>query len=137
MQWWVTQVSASSAKVTVTTDGNNPLNVAGPYDSEGAAEKAAAEINAGGGAGTSGAGEAKAIAGLGTGPLNDSLPNPLSGIDRIGAVLEAAYKRVVDGAMWRSLGWILLGLVLIVAGIRMWAGKSPLPAPPAVVPLPV
>jgi hypothetical protein len=65
------------------------------------------------------------------------LPNPLSGIDRVGAVLEAGYKRITDAAMWRSIGWLLLGLALIVIGIRLWLGKTAVPAAPPVVPIPV
>jgi hypothetical protein len=65
------------------------------------------------------------------------LPNPLSGIDRAGAVAEAFFKRLTDAAMWRSLGWIVLGLTLMIMGLRLWAGRTALPAPPSVVPVPV
>ena len=66
-----------------------------------------------------------------------AVPNPLSGIDEIGAVLEAFFDTISDGKMWRSVGWLLLGLVLTVFGIRLWLGKSALPKPPSVVPVPV
>lgn len=71
-----------------------------------------------------------------TGP-NLSLPNPLAGIDEIGAVLKAFFTTVTDWHFWASLGWILLGLVLMAAGIRLWLGKPLLPKMPAAVPVPV
>lgn len=63
------------------------------------------------------------------------IPNPLSGIDQIGADLEAFYKVLTDGKMWRSLGWILLGLMLLIGGIVLWMKKGNLL--PDVVPIPV
>ena len=42
---------------------------------------------------------------------------------------------LTDWHLWASLGWLLLGLVLIVMGARLWLGKSALPAPPAVIPV--
>jgi hypothetical protein len=52
------------------------------------------------------------------------LPDPLSGIERVGAVIEGVSKALLDGSMWRSAGWLLLGLVLIVAGLALWLKKS-------------
>lgn len=49
--------------------------------------------------------------------LNGSLPNPLSGV---AGALEAFYHAITDGAMWRSLGWLLLGMVLFLAGTALW-----------------
>lgn len=63
------------------------------------------------------------------------LPNPLSGIERAGKVLESAYKMITDAAMWRSLGWIILGVILIIAGIYLFLKKQDLI--PDVVPIPV
>ena len=66
-----------------------------------------------------------------------SIPNPLSGVDEIGAVLKATFTTLADWHMWASLGWIVVGLVLLVAGIRLWLGKPVLPSMPSVVPVPV
>lgn len=63
------------------------------------------------------------------------LSNPLSGIDQIGADLEAFYKDITDGKMWRSLGWLVLGLTLVIAGIFLWLKGSNLI--PDVMPIPV
>lgn len=53
-----------------------------------------------------------------------SLPNPLHGIDNIGATLEAFYDDITDGKLWRSLGWIVLGILLIIAGLYLWVRTS-------------
>lgn len=60
-----------------------------------------------------------------------SLPNPLAGI---AGSMEAFFAAVTDGKLWRSLGWILLGIVLIMAGIYLWiapaAGRAAAQAAP-------
>jgi hypothetical protein len=139
-KWWAVEVNvphvgetisyvqASSGQQAGETFPGSEV-IGGPYSTEPEAEKAHPQGSNG-------------TRASGTGPPAASdapvqLPNPLSGIDRIGAVLEAFFKRLTDGAMWRCIGWILLGLGLIIIGIRLWAGKTPLPAPPSVVPVPV
>lgn len=54
-----------------------------------------------------------------------SIPQGLQGIDRFTAVFAAAAGAVTDGKMWRSLGWLLLGLVLVVVAI-LWLMRKPL-----------
>lgn len=49
----------------------------------------------------------------------------LSGVDRFAAVFTATVGTLTDGKMWRSLGWLLLGLVLIIIGI-LWLMRGPL-----------
>lgn len=49
----------------------------------------------------------------------------LSGIDRFTAVFTAAVGTITDGKMWRSLGWLLLGLVLIFVAV-LWLIRAPL-----------
>jgi len=46
----------------------------------------------------------------------------LSGVDRLSAVFTAAFGALSDGRMWRSLGWLFLGLVLMVVAIVWLAG---------------
>lgn len=41
-----------------------------------------------------------------------SVQNALSGI----------YDKLTDGKMWRSLGWLLLGVILMFAGVAMLVG---------------
>lgn len=42
----------------------------------------------------------------------------LQGADRVAATIAAIAKALTDGKMWRSLGWLVLGLVLM--GIGLW-----------------
>ena len=66
------------------------------------------------------------------------IPNPLSGLDEIGAVLDATYNAVTDIRMWRSVSWITLGLVLLIIGIRMWVANAgismSMPSLPSILP---
>jgi len=41
----------------------------------------------------------------------------VTGVDRLAGVVAAGVGIVTDGKMWRSLGWIILGVVLIVLGL--------------------
>lgn len=63
-----------------------------------------------------------------------SVPNPFSGlagiasaVAKIGAVFYDIGKFVTDGKMWRSVGWLLLGILLIAAGVALFAGKQVTP----------
>lgn len=38
--------------------------------------------------------------------------------------LSAFYRVVTNGKMWRSLGWLLLGLALMFTGIGLWIGPA-------------
>jgi len=50
-----------------------------------------------------------------------SLPNPLAGI---AGSLEAFFGAVTDGKLWRSLGWALLGIILMITGIWLWLAPA-------------
>jgi hypothetical protein len=45
-------------------------------------------------------------------------------IAKTGAVVDGLAHAITDGTMWRSLGWLLLGVVLIFIGIRLVIGQS-------------
>lgn len=47
-----------------------------------------------------------------------------------GVISEAGVfiKALTDGKMWRSLGWMLLGVLLIFIGLFLWVGKEAVPA---------
>jgi len=47
----------------------------------------------------------------------------LSGVDRLAAVFTAAFGALSDGKMWRSLGWLFLGLVLMVVAV-VWLASG-------------
>ena len=60
-------------------------------------------------------GEAAAKAG------EDALLGPLAAI---GGSFEALFTALTDGRMWRSLGWIILGIMLMWTGILLWIGPG-------------
>ena len=63
-----------------------------------------------------------------------SIPDPLTGI---AGALEAFYQAVTDGKMWRSLGWILLGILLMWFGTLLWLRREGLSgSPPPFIPVP-
>lgn len=66
-------------------------------------------------------GAAKSYASAQSGPLSGNLPSPLTGI---AGAAQALFHAVTDGTMWRSLGWILLGVLLLVLGTALWLRKS-------------
>lgn len=45
-----------------------------------------------------------------------SLPNPLAALGS----LEAFFTVLTDGKLWRSLGWIIFGAMLVYTGIFLW-----------------
>ena len=53
-----------------------------------------------------------------------SIPNPLSGIGSVGHWIGLFVQRLTDGAMWRSIGWLILGAWLVIAGIYLWFRTS-------------
>jgi hypothetical protein len=73
------------------------------------------------------------------GPDVAQTPEAQSAIQGAGffGFVEGLLTALTDPGMWVSLGWLLLGIILIIAGVRMWMGKSPLPSPPSVVPVPL
>jgi hypothetical protein len=46
-------------------------------------------------------------------------------------VVEGIWAGLTDGKLWRSLGWLLLGVVLMLAGVLWWIGPSAARASPA------
>lgn len=53
-----------------------------------------------------------------------SLASPFSSIQN---ALTAFYDVVTNGKMWRSLGWVALGVVLMLLGLAMWIGPKVAP----------
>jgi hypothetical protein len=53
----------------------------------------------------------------------------------VGHFIGVFVTDITDIAMWRSLGWIALGAVLVIIGIIMWLKQSDLL--PDVMPVPV
>lgn len=65
------------------------------------------------------------------GNVAPNLPNPFADVSGLVGEAGVLIRAVTDGKMWRSLGWLLLGLVLMLAGIYLWIGKT-IPVPPVV-----
>lgn len=58
--------------------------------------------------------------------LFDKLMAPvagLSGADRVAGTMTAIARALMDGKMWRSVGWILLGLLLLLGGVLILMRK--------------
>lgn len=136
--WWVVYTYASpqaeqavghveqSATEPPTSD-KVPF-VLGPYPT-----KAAAEAALGEGGGNPPPGKFHGHKDKPPGPVGNVIGGLASGWDAI----KVGVAELSDGDMWRSLGWLALGLVLMFMGIRLWLGKPILPKPPPVVPVPI
>jgi len=52
---------------------------------------------------------------------------------KLAEALGAFFQEITNVHMWESLGWIALGIILILLGAWWWVGR-PTPAP---IPIPV
>lgn len=57
------------------------------------------------------------------GPATATVPS-IPGLGGLVTVIEGIWAGLTDGKMWRSLGWILLGIVLMLLGVGWWIGPS-------------
>lgn len=48
----------------------------------------------------------------------------------VASALSAFYDKLTDGKMWRSLGWLVLGVLLIISGLILWVGPGAFKASP-------
>jgi hypothetical protein len=59
----------------------------------------------------------------------DGLTGGVSGqLTDVGAVFAAGFGAVTDGKMWRSMGWLALGVVLFMIGFTLLVKELPLDA---------
>lgn len=56
------------------------------------------------------------------GALQQAIPQ-LSGLEGIARIFGDFFTAITNGKVWRSLGWLLLGLILIFAGLALWLKK--------------
>jgi hypothetical protein len=98
------QAQAKSNVVEVSTQ----QNLFGPYDTKAEAQAAAQ--------------------GQGANPVTAPTPgggsNPLAPFSDVSHALTAFYRTVTDGKLWRSLGWLLLGVLLLFTGIGLLIGPA-------------
>lgn len=121
--WWVEEanIGASSPTYQVVQGATKPnpnliltangttVKVTGPFSTKAAAE-------------------ATIPAGANTGPGGPTAPgvnpSPTAVFSSIQNALSAFYDKLTDGKMWRSLGWLLLGVALMLLGVVLWIGPS-------------
>lgn len=68
-----------------------------------------------------------AAAGGGPGVITNTTaatPQQLAGEAPGIGLVEGIWTQLTDGRMWRSLGWLILGIVLMLAGAAWWIGPS-------------
>lgn len=70
---------------------------------------------------------------VGAGKTGGGVADATSGwLKDIGHWIGEAVAHILDVHMWRSIGWITLGIVLLTAGIFLWLRKADLVEPPGV-----
>jgi hypothetical protein len=110
---------ANDAAFTKAT--NSTPNPAGGYPTKAAAQAAADKFN-GQPAGSKTVGNSPNIpTGTAVNTPGFGLPSPFASIEN---ALSAFYDKLTDGKMWRSLGWLALGILLMLLGLAMWIGPS-------------
>jgi hypothetical protein len=62
-------------------------------------------------------------------PVNpaENLGNAIQNADPLAGIagsLTAFFQAVTDGKLWRSLAWILLGILLMLLGVFLWLGPG-------------
>ncbi len=57
------------------------------------------------------------------GALAQAVPQ-LKGLEGIAHIIGDFFSGITDGKMWRSLGWLLLGILILFAGTALWAKGS-------------
>jgi len=67
------------------------------------------------------------------GPAEATTPQQLASEAPGINLVEGIWSELTDGRMWRSLGWILLGIVLMLLGAAWWIGPSAERASPIAV----
>lgn len=48
---------------------------------------------------------------------------PIAGLEAVAHILGDIGRAVTDGKMWRSVGWILLGIIIFGFGLLLWLRK--------------
>lgn len=48
---------------------------------------------------------------------------PIAGLEAVAHIIGDIGKALTDGKMWRSVGWILLGIIVFGFGLLLWLRK--------------
>jgi len=59
-----------------------------------------------------------------SGGAGATTPQQLAGEAPGISIVEGIWTQLTDGRMWRSLGWLLLGIVLMLLAVGWWIGPS-------------
>jgi hypothetical protein len=94
-------VSGTQIPATISVDNIDWYDIQGPYTSQALANKAIPGIQK--------SAPAQGAVQQATGVNFSSIQNALT----------AFYDKVTDGQMWRSLGWLLLGILMIFVGLAL------------------
>ena len=128
--------AASKGDISASTIGGAITRIDGPFKTRADAQKDAGK---GPVPGTGGLTNVQASGGA---DVRVNLSNPLNWLQDIGHWLGVAahwlgevVAHILDIHMWRSIGWITLGAVLLVLGILLWLKKENYL--PSAVPVPV
>lgn len=106
---------------TISVENVSWFNIRGPYPTQAAANSALPAIAAANPA----PGEFQQVTG---GGQQNAAQGAGINFSSITNALTAFYRAVTNGKMWRSLGWLLLGLLLILFGASLWIKGSVSPA---------
>lgn len=109
-----TQADAQK-RASMTVEVSSQKNLFGPYNTEQDAEDAVA------GKGSQPVTEPTIPGGYSEYPGDLNLPNPFSSIEQ---ALSTFYDALTNYRMWRSLGWLALGVFMIFAGMFLWLKQT-------------
>lgn len=103
--------AAAQAKYLKGDPKADITNVLGPYTTQAAAQTTASS-------------PATSATGTTTSGAADNFPNITDPLSGLAGSITAFYHAATDGKMWRSLGWIILGILLMWIGMLLWIGPS-------------
>lgn len=64
------------------------------------------------------------LPGVGVNPGGGISVNPLAGLEGLTAIIGAFLSSLSDGKMWRSFGWLVLGVLMIIGTAVLLAKKQ-------------
>jgi uncharacterized membrane protein YccF (DUF307 family) len=111
--------ATASTPSTISVENVKWFNIRGPYATQAQANAAIAAIQKANPA----PGEVQQVT---AGGQSGAAAGGGVNFSSIQNALTSFYDKLTDGKMWRSLGWLLLGVLMILAGLALWLGPSAL-----------